>query len=36
VAHHDAVKFMENLGIDIDKLVDKALQQIDGPVLLPC
>jgi hypothetical protein len=30
VAQPDAVKFMENLAIDIDELVGKALQQIDG------
>jgi hypothetical protein len=30
VAQHDAVKFMENPGIDMDRLAGKALQQIDG------
>ena len=30
VAQHDAVELIEDLGIDVDKLVVEALQQING------
>ena len=35
VAQHDAVELIEDLGIDVDKLVVEALQQIDGIRPLP-